>query len=181
MKDRLSKLMILIAILSVMDVAGIAAYFTDRSTAVNSVSIGCSQIIINENFENPDIEPLAITTITKKVTVENTGPNACAVRVKASFSDEAILDYADVDYNTDDWTYYDGYWYYNSVLEVNNGEQDAENSDGNAANCETTPLFNEVVLSRPTQEQIKDFDIYIYAECRNCSPEDNPMEIWEVE
>lgn len=169
-KAMLAVAIMVIAICSI-GITGITAYFIAAKEAVNSASIGHNRIVINENFENPDIEPLEITTITKQVSVENTGPNPCTVRVKAAFSDESVLSYADIDYDTDNWTLFDGYWYYNSVLAPNEGE--------NISDYETSALFRKIVINRPTQEQVRDFDVYIYAESRNCRLTDNPMGIWK--
>lgn len=154
-------------------ITGISAYFIATKEAVNSVSVGHAQIVINEDFVNPDIEPLKVTTITKKVSVENIGPNPCSVRVKAEFSNEDVLSYTTVDYDTTNWTYDDGYWYYNKVLKANDWSNDQTTP------YETTPLFNKLVLNKPTQDQIKDFDVYVYAECRNCSETDNPLDVWK--
>ena len=153
-------------------ITGISAYFIATKEAINSVSIGHAQIVINEEFVNPDIEPLVVTTITKKVSIENIGPNSCSVRVRAEFSNEDVLSYTSVDYDTENWTYSNGYWYYNKVLKANDWSNDMTRP------YETTPLFSKLVLDRPTQDQIDDFDVYVYAECRNCAADENPMNIW---
>lgn len=162
-----------VILLCSMSIVGISSYFVAARKAVNSATIGHSSVVINENFENPDIEPLKTTVISKQVSVENVGPNPCSVRVKASFSDESVLSYADIDYDTAHWTLSDGYWYYNSVLAPNDGEDD-DNSL-----YETTPLMKKITLNKPTADQIKDFDVYIYAESRNCQLTDNPMSVWK--
>ena len=176
-KAMLAVAITVIAICSI-GITGITAYFIAAREAVNSASIGHNRITINENFENPDIEPLKITTVTKQVSVENIGSNPCAVRVKATFSDESVLSYSDIDYDTANWTLSNGYWYYNSVLAPNDGE-DVETLQEDASAYETSALFRKIVINRPTQEQVKDFEVYIYAESRNCRLTDNPMDIWK--
>jgi hypothetical protein len=136
-------------------ITGISAYFIATGSAINEVEVGNDEISLQETFQNPDIEPGEVTVITKKVTVNNTGKNYASVRVRVMFSASDVLDYTTVDYNTSDWSEEgDGCWYYKRPLAVGQ---------------ETTPLFNKLTLTNPTEDQVKDFNVYVYAESRNCS------------
>ena len=134
-------------------ITGVCAYFIAIQARENIFSVGNSDINITEEFRNPDIEPDEITTITKKVIVGNSGKNYSGIRVRVEFSSSDVTNWATIDYNTADWTKKGEYWYYNLPL---------------SPGAETKPLMNEVVCNRPTADQLKDFDIYIYAESRNC-------------
>ena len=72
------------------------------------------------------------------------------VRVKVRFSDGDMEKYCTVDYNTTDWKYADGYYYYTKVL--------PESS--------TTPnLFTQVTIAKDIPDDVlKDFNIYVEAE-----------------
>jgi hypothetical protein len=154
----------LIAVLLILAVGititGISAYFISQSDASNSINIGNNELTIKETFKNPDIRPNRVTEITKKVEVKNTGLNPAGIRVKAEFSNSDVLTYTEVDYNETDWSYNknDGYWYYKTPVKPNDS---------------TSPLFNTLTLRNPTAEQVSDFDVYIYAESRNCEENDS--------
>ena len=163
---------ILIASLSI---AGISAYFTARDRAENVVGVGNSDIDIHEDFDNPDIEPDEITQITKRVTIQNVGKNTAGVRVRVDFGDASLLDEVNqqgqpvvtVDYNTEDWEKDGEYWYYKKPILT---EDDPSTPEDESV---TTPLFNTIELNRPTGPQVKDFQVYVYAECRNCEDDDS--------
>ena len=159
-------ILLILIIVSGMCVTGISAYLLSIDSADNELSVGNSEIVIKELFRNPDIEPEKITEITKKVTIENTGHNYSTVRVRVEFS-SSDLDWAVIEYNDDGWTKDGDCWYYNTPLE--SGE-------------ETTPLFEKVTCYYPNSEEVADFDVYVYAESRNCSESDslNKMKsIWQ--
>lgn len=152
-RNRITVISLGIIILASLCITGISAYFTSSDSAQNQVSVGNNEIEITEVFDNPDIEVNEITTITKQVVVNNTGINPATVRVRVDMSDKSVEDWTDIDYNTEDWTKDGDYWYYNTVLEPGEG---------------TEPLFNEITCNNPTAEQVANFDVYIYAESRNC-------------
>ena len=147
-------------------ISGITAYLIAADRAANRTSAGNNEIEIREVFDNPDIEPDEITEITKQVTVKNTGINCAGVRVRVEFSSSDVerTDPADtakwavVDYNTTNWQKSGDYWYYKTPL----------------ARGETTePLFRRITCDHPTSEQVRDFDVFIYAESRNCEANDS--------
>lgn len=134
-------------------ITGISAYFTAIAHKENVTSAGNNEITIEETFSNPDIEPNTVTELTKRVTVKNTGINCAGIRIRAEFSEKTITDWVDIDYNESDWTKDGDYWYYNNPVEP--GE-------------ETAPLFTKLTCNNPTAEQVRNFDVYLYSESRNC-------------
>ena len=164
-KKTITTIALAVIITASLSIAGISAYFTALSSATNRVPVGNNDVTITETFSNPSIKANKVTTITKTVTVVNTGINTAAVRVRADFSNSAILDYTTVDYNTDYWTQDGDYWYYNSPL---------------APGEKTEPLFNELVLDCPSAEQIADFDVYVYSETKNCEEDSTLSEMQKL-
>lgn len=171
--NRVFDVALIVSLIAVSTIGGISAYFIDRNETVNRFAMGDCSIEILEEFNNPDIEPNEITTITKKVMVRNVGENCCAVRIRANFSTEDVLSYTSVDYNTEFWLYNseDGYWYYRYPLKVSQSESEDDL---------TQPLFTRLVIDKPTPEEVKDFEVYVYAEGRNCNADDDPIKIWEA-
>lgn len=125
------------------------AFFADKDSAVNKISIGKNDISITEQFSTPDsISPGDV--ITKKPVVKVSGTD-CYVRIFCEFSDSNV-NYAKLDFNTTDWTekQADGYYYYKHKL-----------SDGE----ETKPLFTKVTIDDTIADsEISDFDIIVYSE-----------------
>lgn len=138
-------------------IVGIYAYMTAQDRLVNVTGVGYCESSIEEEFENPDIIPNRVTTITKKVKIRNTGVNTAGIRVRADFSSSDVLSYTTVDYNTgsgsDKWTKQGDFYYYNTPVKPNE---------------ETSELFTKLTLRNPTAAQVADFDVYVYSECRNC-------------
>ena len=112
--------------------SGTIAYFTYEDTAKNVITTGNIKIKLEEwtlksgkrvPFENTEAMPGV--EISKIVDVKNVGDNPAFIRVKVDAEDLPVS----FDINKADWTYSDGYYYYNSVL---------------PANETTTPLFTTV-------------------------------------
>ena len=154
--SRLFMISVMVIMLTSLLITGICAYFTFTDFRENTVSMGNNEISITEAFSNPDIKTGEITTITKRVEINNTGINCAGVRVRTEFSEKEILDWASADYNTADWEKNGDYWYYRKALRP--GEK-------------TEPLFNSITCSNPSAEQVKNFEIYVYAESRCCDPD----------
>lgn len=127
------------------------AYFSNTDKAINKTSIGKNDISITESgFSTPDsVSPG--DSIVKEPVVKVTGTD-CYVRIFCEFSDSNV-NYANLDFNTTDWTEKqpDGYYYYKHKL-----------SDGE----ETKPLFTRVKISDSATDTELDnaFDIIIYSE-----------------
>lgn len=125
------------------------AYFADRDSAVNKISVGKNDISIIESFNPPDSMSPGDTFV-KEPVIRVSGTD-CYVRVFCEFSDSNV-DYAQLDFNTTDWTEKqpDGYYYYKHKL-----------SDGQ----ETKPLFTKVTIDDTiTDSEIDNFDIIVYSE-----------------
>ena len=129
------------------------AYFTDGANAeMNLIKTGFLDIKVVEStladesnatmsYPETPINIMPSSRVSKIVTVYNMGNIDAWIRVKidktvtSMDSGEALNVDTDLficDYNTDDWTYSDGYWYYNTPLEA--GEI-------------TTPLFRNVTFA----------------------------------
>lgn len=145
-------------------VGGSLAYFTDKDNKVNTFTVGNVDITLTEpNWEGngseeaPEAypgEPLA-----KDPTVKNDGANPCFVRIKVdgldSLGDAGMITYR-TDYVTDKlgdgWVKGDdGYFYYDTVLEVG---------------ATTDALFDQIVM--PTDltngDGTKEYNVVVTAE-----------------
>ena len=128
-----------------------SAYFTTEKTATNVITSGNIDIQLQETamqngeevlFEQSQekINVMPSQTVSKIVRVENTGTNAAYVRISVSKSialAEGVhgtpdVDLLKLDFDSENWTAKDGYYYYNRPLAP--GEL-------------TEPLFNSVTFS----------------------------------
>ena len=94
---------------------GANAYFTDHHSQSNLISVGDNEITIDEDFPTPP-DPTPGQHYTKTVKITNISTVPCYVRVRLVVSDSRIGDYLELNLNTTDWTYTDGYYYCNTVL-----------------------------------------------------------------
>ncbi|MEZ4358332.1 MAG: TasA family protein [Eubacteriales bacterium] len=131
---------ILVIALAVMAISlvgyGTLAWFTSQDTANNTITTGDIEIQVNETMiddgeEVPYVDPTDTlvpgTTSSKIVCVENTGSDAAYVRVKldVAFDDEELsTDVISLNLNTTNWTYSNGYYYYNSILQPGDETED---------------------------------------------------------
>lgn len=144
MKKKVLALCLVIALAATAIIGGTLAYFTDNDKATNTFTVGNVSIELTEpNWEGsgsqdaPEVypgEPLA-----KDPTVKNDGANPCFVRIKVEGLD-CLGDAGDITYRTDyvtgklgdNWVKHeDGYYYYNTVLEVG---------------AKTDALFDQIVI-----------------------------------
>lgn len=143
MKKRILSIALVVAMVAIL-AAGSFAYFVDTDSKDNTFTVGNVDIKLTEpkwdevGSKDADTvyagEPLA-----KDPTVTNDGANPCFVRVKVEglnqFGDKGAIttryNYAN-GYNETDWTYYNGYYYYNGVLAAEGGK--------------TTPVFDQIVM-----------------------------------
>ena len=141
---------------------GSYAFFTASDVAENRMTPGYNDTEIEEEFPDPTPVPVdEDPEYTKKVWVTNRGDgqgNAlvdCYVRVMVSYSDSAIGKAVTLKgLNTADWTYEDGYYYYNRILKKN---------------ASTTPLFTGFSIDSDRvddsyKELIDRFEINVYEE-----------------
>ena len=125
----------LVAVIAAMAIAGASlAYFTAEDTATNVFTVGNVAIDLTEPewdkkgaVDAPEVYPGE--ALAKDPTVKNTGKNPCFVRISVTGWDSlknAKLSAQDITYRTDyvdeklgeNWTLYDGYFYYTKVLAV---------------------------------------------------------------
>lgn len=126
MKKKLSIVFGIIAILAVISV-GTLAYFTSEQNAENVISAGNIKLEIHEktasgeDFPKEGIIVMPGDTVSKIVTVENTGDHPLYLRVKLTegVSDEALTtdDCLDININRSCWLEKDGYYYYYRALQ----------------------------------------------------------------
>ena len=133
MKKRIIIISLIVALIAVAAV-GTNAYFTAQSTATNVVTSGSIKIeLLEMSVPDDGSEPVPFedvtgvmpgTSVSKVVTVRNTGDNAAWVRVsveKAIRLSEGVegdvdLSLVSFDVNREYWTEQDGYYYYNAEL-----------------------------------------------------------------
>lgn len=191
--------------LCLITIGGIAAYLTSTKTLRNTITVGHNEIDIIETFE-PPAALIPGTTFRKEVSVKNTGPVACYVRVMVTPNDSMTLikdgvrissKYAQepnpntfLDYNDRDWELIPSengitsWFYYKEPLQP--GE-------------ETTSLFDHITLRKLLRETqsvdtgsgvaddpdevppwMEDFDLTVYAESYQAENEDGPFENYEA-
>lgn len=131
----------------------VSAYLVSQDAADNEFTVGNNRSAIVEDYQEvQELRPG--DNIRKAVTISNTGKNSCYVRVLSLLSEKDVEEYAQINYNLQDWNLAeDGYYYYRDVVEP--GESTAE-------------LFSEVdISSEVPQELLKGFKILVYAETVN--------------
>lgn len=120
----------LLVILAALTAAGTLAYYTDSARTHNVITSGKVNIALlewaNEARTKPFKDKQGVmpgTKVTKIVEVENTGTGAAFVRLRVEKNvygaDQKPMDTDPVslDFNKTDWTYSEGYYYYNHALE----------------------------------------------------------------
>ena len=175
MKRTLTFVAILIAALSLL-VGGTLSYRSVNAEAVNVITTGKVKMKIHEvSVTGEDVadEKMIILpgdTVSRIVTIENCGTSGLYLRIKlvkavndAELTAEHCLT---MDINTTDWTYHDGYYYYNVPLQA--GET-------------TKPLFTEVhvedlAVDHSYLGKLLTLDVMAYA----VQSEHNGASVWEA-
>lgn len=163
MKRRLLAILLAAALIALVAVLAVGsyAYYTHEDTAVNVITTPGLDIELiektasGEDFPAEGVYVMPGDTVSKIVTVENKGDSPCFVRValEKGINDE-LLDAEgclEIDINTNDWTYKDGFYYYNSIL---------------APGETTAPLFTEVqIVGRAVDNKYmnKEFNLTVKA------------------
>lgn len=172
MKKKLFILASLIICLTTV-ATGTLAYFTAEDQAHNVITSGKVDIELVEKKINEDgteeafedlIGIMPGTSVSKVVQVTNTGDAAAYIRIAvdkkiilaSGNDDEVDMSLISINYNIgsneDQWTYKEGYYYYNSPLEAGNT---------------TKPLFTEVKFDKTMgnmyQEATTEIDVKAYA------------------
>lgn len=144
-KKWLAVLVLLGSILALLPFS--TAYLSHVETKDNLITIGNNDIMIEEDFTPPK-EWQPNTTYKKDVKIRNTGTVPCFIRVYAVISDTDVP--AGLNIDTKNWTKHsDGYWYHSSIIDPG---------------ASTPSLFTKVMIQDASTEQLKTFDVIIYAE-----------------
>ena len=128
MKARSKLLLIaLAAILVTVLTQPTLAYYTTVGTATNVVTSGDIQLMIHEktadgsNFPTEGVYIIPGDIVSQQVSVENVCAHPFYLRVKlvSGSTDEALTaeDCLKMDIDTVNWTYVDGFYYYNRILQ----------------------------------------------------------------
>lgn len=171
MLKRYKKLLLAAVCLLLISVGATAAYFTHWKKLQNQFTIGENTIEITEEFDPPKELTVGDNIYKKKVQIENTGTVPCFVRVFAEFSDSSIRKFSEL--SPDGSTYYPADEYTSHLPKgwVYISEDEDEILGGYyywtgkvAVNASTDPLFEKVKTHFDNADQIKDYDIIVYAE-----------------
>lgn len=140
MKRKVLLLCVAVVLLSLLS-AGTYAYYTVTGTATNVITTGGIQFSVLHSSNDVTIssnEPLVIMpgdVVSREVTVRNDGDHPMYLRLKLTpgVNDETLTAQGcmSLNINTADWTYLDGYYYYNTAL---------------PAGQTTAPIFTEVTF-----------------------------------
>ena len=140
MKRRILLLCLIIALLSMVSL-GTYAYYTTTQQTKNVITTGGIRFELLETgadgaaFPSAPMVILPGDVVSKTVRVENTGthPMYLRIRLTPGVNDPALTadNCISLDINESDWTFADGYYYYNTALTP--GET-------------TTPLFTQVTF-----------------------------------
>lgn len=165
------KLAVIAACLFSLCIGSTFAYLTYRQTIVNTFTVGHNEITVTEDYEPPKEMQAGDNRYKKNVQVKNTGTVPCFIRVYVAFSDGDIektskLSPNGTDYYPaseygnhlpDGWAFIPentdqelgGYYYYTKPVE--SGQK-------------TTALFQKVNTHFETAEDVKPYEIFVYAE-----------------
>lgn len=172
MKKKIIAVCLIVAMAAIAVVGGTLAWFTDTKDATNTFTVGNVKIELTEpNWEtsgkNDAAEAYPGEPLKKDPTVKNVGANPCFVRVKVTGLDclgsagmiTTRFNYAD-GYNTDQWVYHNGYYYYmaNGSGVMQSGTKSAPVFDQivmptGLTNGDATTEFNIVVTAEAVQAQ----------------------------
>lgn len=120
----------LLVILAALTAAGTLAYYTDSARTHNVITSGKVNIDLLEWADEARTKPfkdkqgvMPGTKVTKIVEVKNTGTGAAFLRlyveknVYGADEERKDSELVSLNFNDTDWTYSDGYYYYNRPLE----------------------------------------------------------------
>lgn len=165
MKKKLLILSVLVICIATL-AGGTIAYFTSEGRAHNVITTGGVGIELHEWANSDKTKPfkdvggvMPGAAVTKIVEVKNTGSASAWVRVsvdknvKLASGEVSPNDrFVELNINEDDWTFRDGYYYYNTAL---------------AAGDTTEPLFTtvtfDVAMNNDYQNSTATVDVYAQA------------------
>ena len=139
-------MLIVVGVCFSTNMQNINGYFSDEESVSDELVFGNVETEIVEEYDTKPIIPGE--EFKKVVRIKNIGKNSCFVRVKILISPEEYAEELNLNINTNDWEYKNGFYYYKKPL--NSGEI-------------TTPLFTKLTI--PSGLNSGDvFDINIYSE-----------------
>ena len=166
-----------ISIASIILIGGIVASLIDSDRANNTVIVGGNRIEIIEDFSPPErLEPGV--EFKKDVSVTNVGLSDCYVRIKAVFTDSDMEKYCIVDWNTDDFEYNadDNFYYYKKELKQNETTESLFTTVSIKTTYDSDGDGTDEAIS---VDEMKDFDILVYAESYQSRGFSNYKEAWK--
>lgn len=184
----------------------VSAYFASLSTRDNELTIADNVVEISESFSPPESQTTGDNIFQKDVSVTNTGPSPCYVRIYADFSDSFVRSRSYFSDSTDEnhLTFYSARRLLDDSDDlttfpeyVNSGSDWVfvpEDSGTSLAGYYyytkplpiggTTPsLFRYVKTVNPTEDDIDTYDILVYSESTqltdiNGTPYENYEAAW---
>lgn len=186
MKTKIKKIAALAVVLACLAVGvqSTIAYFSTTDTATNVITMGNIKIKLHEqrvgNNEDGTLEPFEDVvgvvpgdSVSKIVTVENTGNNPAWVRIsleKAISLAEGVEGEINPSLVTfdigDDWVERDGWYYYTKVL--------------NASET-TTAFFNNVIFSENMSNMYQDSTVTVSLLVHATQTAHNGTSVWEAD
>lgn len=160
----------LVAITVTFLMQGTVAYYTARGTETNVVTAGDVTLEIVEQhgdqaFPSDGVYIMPGKIVSKKVWVRNIGGHPFYLRIKLTngIDDTALsADCFEIDFNSTDWTLRpDGYYYYNSVVEVG---------------AETTRLFDQVKIAGSMDNAYLGKTLSLTVDAEAVQSENNPAD-----
>lgn len=181
-------------VLLISVLGGTAAYFLSHENVDNTITVGNNEISIIEDFDAPTKLTTGLNTYKKNVSVENTGTTNAFVRVYVNFSDSDIAEKSFIATSTPEKvstsdsntfseiseklvnagfsTYSD---FYNEADSINNWKYISIDTDSTlggyfyyegpiAPGEETAELIDTIATYFEAQDDIKNYDVIVYAE-----------------
>lgn len=167
---------------------GTLAFFTTEETAHNVITTGNVDIAVVETTLDDNGDEIEFpkegfdgvmpgTSVSKIVRLENIGKGNAWVRIKVDLTAKAAdgselplqqdgTDVMTLDYDTEEWTYSDGYYYYNKILTP--GEK-------------TTALFESVAFSKDMGNDYKSGQLAVIINAHAVQSDNNPVPTEGVE
>lgn len=169
-KVRISLLVGLALLISFTSFKATQAYLTYQKNVKNTFTVGYNTIEVEEDYDPPEEITTGETHFKKTIKVKNTGTVPCYVRVRMEYSDSDMKKFCSNILGTETVS---ADVFPNDIERLSNGkwiysEEDVcyYYTEPLNPNESTVNLLDSVMISigEDQKNQIKDFDIYVYAE-----------------
>lgn len=164
---------------------GTIAFFTAEETATNVITAGNVDIELQETAVTEDGKTIMFEEsqerfgvmpgeeVSKIVQIVNTGDNEAYVRIgieksiklAEGISGESNTDLITMDFNSDNWTAKDGYYYYNQAL---------------APGTKTEPLFRNVIFNPSMSNMYQGSEAIIKVDAQATQVKNNGATVFEA-